>query len=273
MAVCEICGNKIGFFSKPFTTDKGTKVCKDCISNVDSVLLSENITSAQNIAYFMDNSVGDTYLNSIGVQTMSEKLKQEEDLQKAELEKQRIEKEEDEKRLNKFKEAQEKAERQEIYHFKVHGTTHHELSKMVTYARKNKLFDPYDGYTASEIKEYSPYEEVYETDLVGLLSAIDFVPEPDNKYDSNAVKIIVTLDNNKFMIGYVPAKYTNDVLEIMQRQKNSEISLRIEYNLTGGKYKIAEDDEDDFSDDPKLKIHTAKQEYGFNIRMFDKNIE
>jgi len=91
--------------------------------------------------------------------------------------------------------------------------------------------------------------------------------------DSNAIQVHATLDENDYMIGYVPADYTSDISNIIKDQQANTIDLRIEYELTGGKYKIADDDDNDFSDNPKLKITTGKYEYGFNIQLFDNNID
>jgi hypothetical protein len=272
MSKCEICGNKIGLFSERFKTSDKKIICQSCTSNVDPVLLWSEETSAKDVANFMDNSIGDNYLHSIGAETPSDIRRKKEAQAKVEREKIAKEEAEHARNLAMAKEIIKHAKSQEISHFKVHGITYHELSKMVNYARKNDMFDPYDGYSAAEIKEYSPYERVFETDLSGIISSIEFVPEPENKYDNNAIKILATLDNKKYMIGYVPAKKTKEIADILEKHNNEEISLRIEYDLTGGKFKIADDDENDFSDDPKLKIHTGKSEYGFNIRLFDNNI-
>ncbi|KRM95986.1 hypothetical protein FC19_GL001469 [Liquorilactobacillus aquaticus DSM 21051] len=221
----------------------------------------------------MDNDIGDSYLAKIGVESQSDVRKQRKEEELAELAKKEQEKKEREKQLKIARETLERAKRQEIYHFKVHGVTHYELSKMITYARRNDFFDPYDGWTAGDIKEFSPYEKVFETDLQGAVSAITFETEPENKYDPNAIKVIATLDEKKYMLGYVPAKQTGKVLDILKKQNRGEISPRVEYELTGGKYKLADDDENDFSDDPKLKIYTGKREYGFNIKICDNNID
>ncbi|MCM2643007.1 hypothetical protein NDQ39_04360 [Lactiplantibacillus plantarum] len=61
MSKCVICKNKIGFFAKYFTVDTGEKVCKNCLSNSEPEILIENLSSAADVAFHMDNSVGDTY--------------------------------------------------------------------------------------------------------------------------------------------------------------------------------------------------------------------
>lgn len=270
---CEICNKKIGLFSKPFTTDTGAKVCTSCTSYVDPIFLTENITTAESIAFDMDNELGNSYLAKIGKESPSDLRKKEEEAAKQELLQKQKEEAERQEILKQAQETIAKAKRQKIYHFKVRGVSHYDLSKLVSYARKNDLIFPYDGFTASEIKEICPYEKVFETDLVGTSLTISLIPEPENKYDPNAIKVIATHEEKQFMLGYVPTEHTKEVADIMQKQNENKIRMHISYELTGGKYKIAEENFDDFSDDPKLKIRTGKVEYGFNIEIHDMNID
>lgn len=290
---CEICDKSIGWFTNAFTTDTGTKICESCISCVDQTMIMNGVTSAETIAFVMNNRTGNKYLAKIGKESLSDIRENEEQKKQQQNEITLPEEpsnvdisvhddipeeiktidEEREIRLQQSMDAFDLAERQKIIYFKIHGVSHYDLSKMVNFARKTSLFIPYDGLTASEIKEYSPYEEIFETNLVGLLSDIAFIREPNNKYDSNAIKIIATLNNQDFMLGYVPSEMTDDISDLMELRQNGEIDLRIEYRLTGGKFKIAEEDDYDFSDNPKLKIHTGKINYGFNISLFDNNIK
>ena len=240
----------------------------------------------------MDNSIGDAYLSSIGEKSLSDSRRENEEANKKRHQQELDQQRRLEEMAKKRKKDADKAARQEIFHFKVRGTTHYDLARMVSYARKNELFDPYDGYTATDIKEFSPYEEVFETDLVGLISAIEFRTDPNNKYDKNAIKVIATLDDNEYMLGHVPAGSTKDISEIMANKNNGSINLKITYTLTGGKYKIAEEKEKEFDFDEdwnvekeaqqeeseadlikNLKVRSGKKEYGFNLQLFDKNIQ
>lgn len=76
-------------------------------------------------------------------------------------------------------------------------------------------------------------EKIYKYDVFYGLA--DLVPEPDNQYDPNAIKIIV--DN--IHIGYVPAKYTKNVFNILNNNKIGSISCEI----FGGPYKILFDED------------------------------
>ncbi|MGQ2381743.1 HIRAN domain-containing protein [Lactiplantibacillus plantarum] len=153
----------------------------------------------------------------------------------------------------------------ELFHFKVAGTTHYDMKRFVDYARKNDLFEKYDGMTAKEIKEDSPYDEVYETDLLDVDYTIALQPDPNNEYDSDAIKVNAIIDGQEFQLGFVPKEHTSNIKKILQ-----DGNFKIEGSLTGGKYKIAEDDDDDFSDNPKLKIKTGINNYGFNIVIYNK---
>ena len=46
--------------------------------------------------------------------------------------------------------------------------------------------------------------------------AFDLVPEPTNKYDSNAVKLVWDLEDDTYMIGYVPKKISAEVAAFLE---------------------------------------------------------
>lgn len=119
------------------------------------------------------------------------------------------------------------------YSFDVAGVSFHELSKAVTYARKNQLFAPYDNYEAIDIREemLDEYDPVYETDLSGCIDSVSLEPEPDNKYDPNAVKVNIEIDNVKFFIGYVPTGWTQRVLGTIRRSNAGWIKIEVKGNL------------------------------------------
>lgn len=157
----------------------------------------------------------------------------------------------------------------ELAHFKVAGVTYHDLKKMIKFAKDNMLYDPYDGFSTQDIKE-DPLEKYYEINIDDQFENINFVKEPTNKHDSNAIKVYVSLSGNEYMIGYVPEYINKKVARIID-QYNSE--LCITGKLTGGKFKEAEYVDDDydylFTDKgPKTKIKTYKYEYGFNIQIY-----
>lgn len=151
--------------------------------------------------------------------------------------------------------------------FKVSGVTHYDLTSAVDFARKNMLFDPYEGYDNDDIKE-SPEEEFSEVDLSDALTAIKFVKELDNKYDPDAVSVTISIDDTDFKIGYVPKSHNVNVARIMKARNDGNISILVDGTLTGGKYKVAEYDDADYSDDPKAKVRTHVKQYGFNVEIY-----
>lgn len=78
------------------------------------------------------------------------------------------------------------------------------------------LLPYYDGYFWSRI-----YKDLYHTKIAGInycrgikdLAGVYFdallIPEPNNKFDKNAIKIVHAEDQRK--LGYIPAEETNDV--------------------------------------------------------------
>lgn len=65
----------------------------------------------------------------------------------------------------------------------------------------------------------------------------DLIPEPDNPYDPNAIKVIV----DDIHIGYVPAKRTKSIKKILESGNVIEIGCEI----YGGAYKFLPDEESD----------------------------
>lgn len=109
----------------------------------------------------------------------------------------------------------------------------------------------YDGMTNKEIFECG--KEVYEADIDGC-DEISFVPEPDNPYDPNAIKVI---HDEIGHIGYVPADMAKRVSDIISSDYD------IEWKLVGGKYKYV--DIDDFGEE---KVKTETLTYGISIDLY-----
>lgn len=105
--------------------------------------------------------------------------------------------------------------------------------------------DAYEGMTNKEILEYG--EPVFEVDL-GDYGDIELIPEPDNPYDSNAIKVI---HNDIGHIGYVPKEITTKLQPLLD--KNYEV----EWKLVGGKRKYVDENED--------KVRTETLHYGMVI--------
>ena len=111
---------------------------------------------------------------------------------------------------------------------------------------------PYLGYTSKEIKEelifsdrfykYSPFE----------LSDVDFVPELDNQFDPNAVKIVV----RGYHLGYVSKSKNRKVLRLTTDSNNEVIKIA---KIYGGDYKDIDPESD--------KLRTVKDSFKIQIKL------
>lgn len=111
---------------------------------------------------------------------------------------------------------------------------------------------PYLGYTSKEIKEelifsdrfykYSPFE----------LSDVDFVPEFDNEFDPNAVKIVV----RGYHLGYVTKSKSRKVLRLTTDSNNEVVKIA---KIYGGDYKDIDPESD--------KLRTVKDSFKIQIKL------
>ncbi len=111
---------------------------------------------------------------------------------------------------------------------------------------------PYLGYTSKEIKEelifsdrfykYSPFE----------LSDVDFVPELDNQFDPNAVRIVV----RGYHLGYVSKSKNRKVLRLTTDSNNEVIKIA---KIYGGDYKDIDPESD--------KLRTVKDSFKIQINL------
>lgn len=108
--------------------------------------------------------------------------------------------------------------------------------------------DAYEGLTNKEIKEDYYGDKVYEADVFSF-DDITFIPEPDNPYDANAIKVI---HEELGHIGYVPKSDTKEVKEILKHHE-----YRVEGEILGGKYKYVDEFED--------KVKVNKHNYGIKL--------
>lgn len=111
---------------------------------------------------------------------------------------------------------------------------------------------PYLGYTSKEIKEelifsdrfykYSPFE----------LSDVDFVPELDNQFDPNAVKIVV----RGYHLGYMTKSKSRKVLRLTTDSNNEVVKIA---KIYGGDYKDINPESD--------KLRTVKDSFKIQIKL------
>lgn len=137
---------------------------------------------------------------------------------------------------------------------KVKGISYHQesFSDLCQELIKESDDAPYLGCTAKEIKEelifsdrfykYSPFE----------LSDVDFVPEMDNQFDHNAVKIVV----RGYHLGYVTKSKNRKVLRLTADSNNEVIKIA---KIYGGDYKDIDPESD--------KLRTVKDSFKIQIKL------
>jgi hypothetical protein len=92
--------------------------------------------------------------------------------------------------------------------------------------------EPYGGVTNREILEDYYGERAYEAVDVGGRKEISLIPEPNNPYDPNSIKVV---HEHLAHIGYVPRKDNVRVAEIIKNRKYST-----SWTVVGGKYKYVD---------------------------------
>lgn len=117
--------------------------------------------------------------------------------------------------------------------FNVAGTSFRTdaVVEMIKFIYQSGSAEPYGGYSGRELKEiledgepFYKYQHYYTSD-------VSFVPEPDNKYDPNAVLVVV---GGKIEVGYVPKEY----LEIVRNVLDCEgLKIDVLASIIGGPYK------------------------------------
>lgn len=134
----------------------------------------------------------------------------------------------------------------DILYVDVAGTKYHDLKKAVNYARHNDLFfDTYDDLSAPKIREdlYTDDDPLYETDMSDVIDHITFQPEPTNKYDHRAIRVIIHIEDQAFMIGYVPKESLDDVWNVLKKVEHGLMTVNIHGYMDGGKYKAVDLDD------------------------------
>lgn len=114
------------------------------------------------------------------------------------------------------------------------------LKRIARAIAKENYIDAYGGYTNKELLEI--WGEASEFEDVEFGDYISFVKDPDNKFDKNAIKAIVNLNEKEFHIGHVPKKQNIEVGKLL----DSESIISISAKFIGGKTKSVDyDDEKD----------------------------
>ncbi|MBX4271861.1 hypothetical protein [Clostridium estertheticum] len=138
--------------------------------------------------------------------------------------------------------------------FRVAGTTYNGIQKNIKSMVKEEkeISDPYEGLSNKDILEdYSDEDKIYEVDIFGS-DEMQLIPEPENKFDPNAIKIVHEEIGD---VGYVPA------VDCKKVNKAIEGGYSMEWRLIGGKHKQIEYDDEKGKDVVKIITNT----YGIMI--------
>lgn len=111
---------------------------------------------------------------------------------------------------------------------------------------------PYLGYTSKEIKEELIFEERFYKYLPFEIPDVEFIPEFDNKFDPNAVKIVV----RGYHLGYVTKSKNRKVLRLTI-DSNNEVIKNAE--IYGGDYKDINPDSG--------RLRTVKDSFKIRIKL------
>lgn len=134
------------------------------------------------------------------------------------------------------------------YTFRVAGITYEGREETIKEIVNDwKECNPEDLYFGMKNKEIADeYENIYEVDVYDWCD-IELIPEPDNKHDPNAIKVVSDFG----MLGYIPANETKKIKEIIEKEHD------LQWRIIGGKYKYYDDTED--------KVRTKTVTYGVEI--------
>lgn len=138
----------------------------------------------------------------------------------------------------------------DVRSYTVKGVFKHENEIFHEMMIRNPEFD----YTKSELVDcgavdMNTYEWVPRDGM-----ELELVPEPDCKYDPNAVKVVI----GGHHIGYIPREKCLEVLELLSSGRIERMS----YDLIGGKYKRVDEDYDFEKDKSTYTMEEGKRELG-----------
>jgi hypothetical protein len=281
---CEICNRKIGFFDSRYTTSEKKIVCKDCwtLYKQKMPVASAYKEPINEIAKYIDSKSAAVYCEKHQIINIPEKYRQDEINRKIRLKKLKEEEEKEQQRLDTIERFNEQEQKNKedmlkrlknkiILKFDVAGIKYHDIGKAIAFVKREKMFTPFNGANSNSLKN-DPYQKYYETHLDGIISSANFDFETENEHDKNAIAVYINIKDKSFKIGYVPKRLTSKVKDIINQSNNNKIALKVGCYLDGGKFKVANEDQNDFSDNPKLKIFTGTDDLKFDIELSDDNL-
>lgn len=136
--------------------------------------------------------------------------------------------------------------------YKVTGTSHY-LDSILELASENL---DYDLSKKELIDEGYENERIYQYNFYPI--KVDLVPEPDNPFDPNAVKVIV----EDLLVGYIKAGSCSHILKAIKENK----IVKIDCEIGGGKYKYLGYDEDE----EKYSLEKDESPYFVHLSITEK---
>ncbi len=156
----------------------------------------------------------------------------------------------------KNKEVKTKKKTGEIIKFRVAGNQHYKknVNKLIRDMKENySLGLPYEYTSDKEIEEFDIREYRYQPSLINF---IQFLPDPDNEFDKNAIKVFGGVSEEKlYHIGYVPKNKTYLFHDLSDEIEHVNISV------IGGPYKIYNESEGvvEFNSDFNFEISMQRK--------------
>ena len=140
--------------------------------------------------------------------------------------------------------------------FRVTGTQYYQKDFV---DKLGKYEYDYDEKASVLKEEYNAGDRIYQYYLTDLKA--ELVPEPDNEFDSNAVKVVV----NGIQVGYIKKGSCSRAKNLMK----SPDFAGIDVDIIGGKYKQLFSEEDDNSNE-KIRIERFTDPYYVDIDILSR---
>lgn len=172
-----------------------------------------------------------------------------------------------------------KPKRTALVAVRIAGTQYYRsnLKKAIKAAREMGWYEPYDGMTAKDMREwYADYHQedniVFELPPDLFEDAVELVLEPENQFDETAIAVAIHVDDDLFKIGYVSKKQLD---RVHKRFDEPDFSKKYEIvtKVVGGNSKWVEekDDPNDYSgSSSKLVIAIDRSDPYLEVKIFKK---
>lgn len=131
--------------------------------------------------------------------------------------------------------------------YKVAGVTHYEQNIM-SFAQENPEYSLSKKQLIDGVFMLYDTEKIWKYDF--LMPKIELVPEPDNAYDQNAIKVMADGKH----VGYIKSGSCTHLLKCIQEKRIAGITCQI----GGGPYKLLEKEEDAISGETFYSLEPGK---------------